>query len=156
MIYFWLIACAVMDARERRVPNALTFPLMGLALVQLGVYQTTLSGAPAMQAAIGAGSALVLTLPGFILGRLGAGDVKLLVALGLASTPGLVVGSFVYGTGALLLWATFQWLRSALPTLSSRHEVAQPSPAHPALRERAFAPSLLIGALVTAWWPLLP
>lgn len=138
MIYLWLSACAFVDAREQRVPNALTFPMLGLALLQLAVYQTTLSGAPAWQAALGLAAALVLTLPGFLLGRLGGGDVKLLSALGVASTPGLVIGSFVYGTAALLIWALLTRLRQRT------------------LGEMAFAPSVLVGALVAAWWPLLP
>jgi prepilin peptidase CpaA len=139
MIYLWLAICAGIDAVEQRVPNALTLPFMCLALLQLAVYQLTLTGAPASLGLIAAGLALVLTLPGFMLGRLGGGDVKLLFALGLASTPGMVLGSFVYGSVVLLVSVVI-----AVGLL--RRDKG----------EMAFAPSLLIGALINAWLPLQP
>lgn len=151
MIFLWLAACAWVDAREQRVPNALTLPLIGLALLQLAVYQLTLSGAPASAGFIAAGLALALTLPGFILGRLGGGDVKLLVALGLGSAPGVVLGSFVYGSVALALWAMARAVVVSAPSPTARPASEQASvPA----AEMAFAPSLLIGALINSVWPL--
>ncbi|MEO6698032.1 MAG: A24 family peptidase [Paraperlucidibaca sp.] len=125
VIWLWLVACAVVDAREQRVPNALTLSFMMLALLQLMIYQLTLAGAPASQGIIAAGLALLLTLPGFILGRMGGGDVKLLVALGFASSPSLVVGGFIYATVALVLWVM----------VTRRRE------------EKAFAPFLLLGGV---------
>ena len=139
MIILWLMACAYMDAREQRVPNALTLPMMALALLQLALHQSSLSNAPASAALIAAGLALVLTLPGFILARLGGGDVKLLLALGLASSPPVVLASFIYGSVALACWALVRRWRFGT-------NLASP--------EMAFAPSLLFGVLLNMALPL--
>jgi prepilin peptidase CpaA len=73
-----LFAC-VFDLRSRRIPNALT---LGSAAAALAV-RFLVGGIPAFQAG-GAGWLLgiALFLPFFVLGGLGAGDVKLLGALG--------------------------------------------------------------------------
>ena len=46
--------------------------------------------------------ALVLTVPGYALGRFGAGDVKLLAALGLASNIEYLLGSLI-GAGIAMV-----------------------------------------------------
>jgi prepilin peptidase CpaA len=72
------LAC-VIDLRERRIPNWLTF---GAALAGL-VFQVSTDGAVGLQnAALGwiAGAAVFFVV--FALGGLGAGDIKLLAALG--------------------------------------------------------------------------
>ncbi len=93
---FWLVStvlvvAAVIDGRELRVPNWLTFPfaLAGLAFAALpgGL------GLPAALAGLALG--LVLLLPLYAVGGMGAGDVKLLAGVGAWIGPGLVVPSFV-------------------------------------------------------------
>ena len=79
---FWLLlllaASAWFDATERRVPNALTVGGLLLALV-LG----SLGGLAQLGAATGgAAIAFAVSLPLFLVGGLGAGDVKLLTATG--------------------------------------------------------------------------
>jgi prepilin peptidase CpaA len=67
------------DLRSRRVPNALTFPAM-LAGIVYHVIMNGYGGAAIGAAGVLAGIALFFPL--FALGGLGAGDVKLLGALG--------------------------------------------------------------------------
>ena len=65
------------DLRSCRVPNLLTFPAMGLSLV------IALEAGHPGDALAGIGLALVLMLPGWLLGgAIRAGDAKLLMAVG--------------------------------------------------------------------------
>ena len=73
------LAAAIMDAREGRIPNVLTFPLWiaGLARAGAGVGLAGLAGA--------FGVSVLLALPylaSFVLGRGGAGDAKLMAGIG--------------------------------------------------------------------------
>lgn len=72
------VTAAWFDVRERRIPNALTVPAFGIALVF-----ALLGGLPELGASLaGAGLCLLLSLPFFLVRGLGGGDVKLLVAFG--------------------------------------------------------------------------
>ena len=73
-----LVAC-VTDLRSRRIPNVLTFGASGAALV-FWTWTAGLSGLGLEPGGWMVGCALFL--PWFVLGGMGAGDVKLLAALG--------------------------------------------------------------------------
>lgn len=87
-----VIAATVIDLKTRRIPNALTAAMTaaGIALAVSGM-----SGMPVKAAAIGFVIGLVLMLPGYALGATGAGDVKLMAAIGAIVGPGLVVVAFL-------------------------------------------------------------
>ena len=85
VIVLWLGVCAVQDIRQRQIANTLTLGVGLLALIYLLWAGSTWLGAPRSEGGLALALALVLTLPGYALGRFGAGDVKLLAALGLAS-----------------------------------------------------------------------
>lgn len=79
----WVCVMAVIDARQRRIPNTglllvLIPALLALVLQSRGILGTT----PASSVA-GAVILMAVTLPGYLLRRLGAGDVKFAVCLGL-------------------------------------------------------------------------
>jgi prepilin peptidase CpaA len=72
-------AACVTDVRSRRIPNVLTFGAAAAAVVVHGLVE----GVAGLGASVGGwllGAALFL--PFFLLGGMGAGDVKLLAALG--------------------------------------------------------------------------
>ncbi len=72
------LAC-VFDLRTRRIPNALTFGGAAVALL----YAVASRGFDGLLASLeGWGVGLALFLPMFLLGGMGAGDVKLLACLG--------------------------------------------------------------------------
>jgi len=87
-----MLVAAVWDVRARRIPNVLT--VLGLA-VALGLRATAGPGA-GIDGVVGAILAFVLCLPFFVLGVLGGGDVKLLMALGAFTGPrDLLMGMLV-------------------------------------------------------------
>ncbi|RRQ21439.1 prepilin peptidase [Thiohalobacter thiocyanaticus] len=99
----WALVAAGFDLRWRRLPNLLT--LGGLAvgvLVVLASGASLLGMAPA-SAWQGLGLALLLTLPGYALGQLGAGDVKLAAAM--AMLTGLVHFIAAFALAAILALA---------------------------------------------------
>ena len=109
-----LFAC-VTDVRSRRIPNVLTF---GAALAAL-LYQSTVGGSAGVQSALfGWFVGTALFLPFFLLGGMGAGDVKLLAALGAWLGPSEVVYVGLYtsiagGAIALMVALTRGYLKTA-------------------------------------------
>ena len=93
-------AAATIDLRTGRIPNLLTatVAVAGLALAGLGPRATR------WQRLVGALIGFALMLPGHLLGGTGAGDVKLLAALGTLLGPGGIVMAFLYSAiaGGLL------------------------------------------------------
>ena len=85
-------AATVIDLRTRRIPNELTAAMtgVGIALAATGV-----SGVPVAGAFLGFAIGLALMLPGYAFGATGAGDVKLMAAVGAIVGPGLVVVAFL-------------------------------------------------------------
>mgnify|MGYP003643316007 CR=1 FL=1 len=133
IVWIWLALCAWQDARDQRISNALTLPVMVLAILTMMVKGQTLAGFSSLMGIYGAALALMLTLPGFILGRLGGGDVKLLLALGLSTHPMLLLNGFIYASIFLACWA---WLQGQ------------------ARAEHAFAPSILLGSACGVAFPI--
>lgn len=103
-----LVAAAVIDWRSLRIPNWLTVPGMVYGLVFNATHATTGMGGLTF-AALGLATGLVLLLPLYVIRVLGAGDVKLLAAvgafLGAAATLKAAVFVFVVGGIAAVAYA---------------------------------------------------
>jgi prepilin peptidase CpaA len=145
----------VWDLSTRRIPNVITFGAALLALIVHGY----LGGWP------GIGVALFFTL--FALGGMGAGDVKLLGALGAWLGPISVIWVALFagiagGVMGVVVAAYSGYLRQALRNvwgllLYWRVAGVQPMPeltlAAPSTAPRlAYAVPLLAGLMVTLWW----
>ena len=92
-----LILAAVIDVRESRIPNWLTFSLAGFGMVVHGWHQ----GFNGLILSVEGLAVGILCLVFFyIKGGMGAGDVKLLGAIGAVLGPHLVV--YVFGFAAIL------------------------------------------------------
>ena len=126
-----LLACAaaaVIDARSRRIPNWLTLPLM------LGGLLVSIAGAGPItvgQAFLGLAVGFGLTFLLFILGALGAGDVKLMAGVGAWIGALAVLKVFVAAAiiGMIIVLVQSAWRgrlsgllrRSALVTINVMH-----------------------------------
>ena len=113
-----LIAC-VTDLRSRRIPNLLTFGAAGAALIY-GFSTGGWSGAGS--AALGWLIGVVAFIVPFALGGLGAGDVKLLAAIGAWLGPAGAIWVALYtgvagGVMALVVALAHGYLRRALSNL---------------------------------------
>ena len=78
-----LALAAVLDLRTRRIPNALTVSGLMVALV----LRSTIGPSAVVAGLQSAGIALLIVLPLFMLGALGGGDLKLLVAVAAFMDP---------------------------------------------------------------------
>nr|MBO2511975.1 prepilin peptidase [Gammaproteobacteria bacterium] len=136
LLIIWMCLAAGVDMRQRRVPNLLVATGLLGALLCLLLTRHTLTGASWGQGAAAMLVGLLLSVPGYRQGRMGAGDVKLLAVLGLASDLSVVLIS-VAGAGlAMAIWALIH------PHLPSR--LMSPCPAGN-FRRPPYLPFLLIG-----------
>ncbi len=101
---FVLSLSVVFDLRERKIPNALT---LGGLLAALAL-RFAMEPASVWAGLLGAGLGLLVALPLFAVGAFGAGDGKLLVAvgafLGWQGLPAAVLATAVFG-GVLSLFS---------------------------------------------------
>ncbi|MFJ3008677.1 MULTISPECIES: prepilin peptidase [Pseudomonas] len=146
----WLAMCAAFDARQRRIPNLLTLGAGALALGYLLWTGNTWLGADAGQGGWAFLIALVLTLPGYFMGRMGAGDVKLMTALGLATDGLFILGAFIGAGLASLIWlliAPRLWLHMS-QRVREHLRYLEPEKS----KKLPFAPFVLIGVLLSIHW----
>ncbi|TBU89059.1 A24 family peptidase [Stutzerimonas kirkiae] len=137
LLIAWLGLCAWTDLRERRIPNALILGGLAVACTWLLATGQSLAGASVGNALLAFLIALLLTLPGYCLGRMGAGDVKLMAVLGLASSVSHVLFSTLFAALAMVIVA---WL-------GTRPEQRQAGRSRTS-RYRPYAPFVLAGLLL--------
>jgi len=83
IIIVWCLGIGLADLYARRIPNILT---LGLGLIAIGWLLITgqaMLGADWQPVALGVATSLLLTLPAYAAGMLGAGDVKCLLVIAL-------------------------------------------------------------------------
>ena len=149
-------AAAVIDLRTGRIPNPLTAVVAvgGLGLAAFGLTGHSMTGA-----LVGAVLGFALMLPGHLFGGTGAGDVKLLAALGTWLGPGGVLMAFLYSAiaGGVLAVAHAMKRRRLGTTLSraarlvaaregAKHEIDGSA----AASRFAFGPAIAVGAALAA------
>ncbi|MBI3493159.1 MAG: prepilin peptidase [Acidobacteria bacterium] len=145
---------AVIDLRTRRVPNWLTFGLAALGVVLAGV-----RGHDVGRAIAGIALGLALMLPGHVAGATGAGDVKLLAALGAWLGPAGTAAAFLYSAlaGGVLAIVVALGRGRLRATMARAAALAHSGGAVAVEIERAsednrfaYAPAIAIGALTAA------
>ena len=150
VLLIWLALCAAQDARQRRIGNALTLGVGSLAAAYLVLTDHTWLGAEAAQGGWAVLLALALTVPGYILKRFGAGDVKLMTALALATDGAHLLGVFIGAALTSALWILLvpklwlhmrQGLRKHLRYMAP--EMSKKLP---------FAPFVLAGTILALLW----
>ncbi|MFS1291072.1 prepilin peptidase [Pseudomonas piscis] len=146
VLWSWLALCALQDLGQRRIANILTLGAVVLAALYLAWAGSTWLGAPPAEGGWALVVALALTLPGYAMGKMGAADVKLMAALGLASDLQHLLGAFI-GAGLCsgLWWLFVRLCRLARQALGPpvREEPSRPSKKYP------FAPFVLAGMVLT-------
>jgi prepilin peptidase CpaA len=155
------VACAT-DLRDSRIPNALTFGSIALALL---VHSLFPQGFGLPHAFIGLLVGGAVFFPFFALGGMGAGDVKLMAALGawLGWQPVLLIamyGAAAGGVLAIIVALGTGYLRQAFTNLGRllmhwRVAGLEPLPdltlEHARGPRLAYAVPIFIGLLVTLW-----
>jgi prepilin peptidase CpaA len=156
------VAASVSDWRTRRIPNVLTF---GATAVAIAFAAATGGASAVLWSLAGFGLGLLLFLPLFALRAMGAGDVKLLAAMGAWLGPALVGWVAVYGAiaGGILAVPLLVWrgrLRTTLANMWSvlihwRLSGLKPHPVvtldNPEAVRMPYALPIALGALATLW-----
>ena len=150
------LTATVMDIRTRRIPNVVTGSMAasGLVLAATGV-----SGVSVGASLAGMIVGLLLMLPGHALGATGAGDVKLMAAVGAVIGIHVVVNAFLFtaGAGGILAVAVALRRRRLAATLSGTGRlIASPAGARQEIQGAAkasrfaYGPAIAIGSVIAA------
>jgi len=104
-----LIAAAITDLRARRIPNWLTFSML---IAGLGQSFLSIGTVGPVASSTGLLTGFVLSLPLFVIGAVGAGDVKIMAGVGAWVGPMPVVAVFaitqIIGMVIVLAQAAYQ------------------------------------------------
>jgi prepilin peptidase CpaA len=149
-----LSAAVVMDVRSGRIPNWLTGAIAGAG------FGIAFGGGPVtpLRAALGLCAGLLLMLPGHLFGGTGAGDVKLMAAIGSVVGPQLVLRVFLYSAvagGVLAVIVALRRGRLGATLHDASRLVTAPADARAVVSARtranrfAFGPAIAIGTLVS-------
>ncbi len=151
-----VVTATVVDIRSRRIPNVLTGSMaaVGVALAAAG-----LSGISIGASLAGMVAGLLLMLPGYALGATGAGDVKLMAAVGAVIGIHVIVNAFLFTAlaGGVLAIAVAVRRRRLRATLSGTSRlIASPAGARqeiqgaPKASRFAYGPAIALGSVIAA------
>ena len=150
VLLLWLALCTEQDIRQRQIANMLTLGVAAGALVWLFATGHTWMGADASDAGWALAIVMLLTLPGYMLGRFGADDVKLMGALALATSPHYVLGTFIGAGVSVVLWLLTR--RRLWTLLNPKVKKRMTTLTEEMGDKQAFVPYVLAGFLLTAVW----
>ena len=149
-----LAVAVVTDVKTRRIPNWLTGSLAGAGFgLAFGGGVVT----PA-QAALGLLTGLLLMMPGHLIGATGAGDVKLMAAVGTMLGPDLTFRAFLYSAVAGGVFAVAVATRRGILTATLQDAsrlVTAPAGARQAIESPAranrfaYGPAIATGTLIS-------
>jgi prepilin peptidase CpaA len=151
-----VLVATIVDMRTRRIPNALTATMAGLGI---GFAGAGISGISLGAAAFGFIIGFALMLPGHALGATGAGDVKLMAAVGAIVGPGIVVNAFLFTAlagGVLALAVAVRRQRFTATLTGTARLIGAPTDVRrevqtaSASRRFAYGPAIAVGSVLAA------
>jgi prepilin peptidase CpaA len=149
-----LAAAVYTDVRTRRIPNWLT---AGMAAAGFGIAFGGGAVTP-VQATLGLLAGLALMMPGHVIGATGAGDVKLMAAVGAVVGPDMAFRAFLYSAVAGGVFALAVAMRRGILAntlqdagrLVTAPAVARAAIESPSRMNRfAYGPAIAVGTLVS-------
>jgi len=149
-----LAAAVYTDVRTRRIPNWLT---AGMAAAGFGIAFGGGVVTP-VQATLGLLAGLALMMPGHVIGATGAGDVKLMAAVGAVVGPDMALRAFLYSAVAGGVFALAVAMRRGILAntlqdagrLVTAPAVARAAIESPSRSNRfAYGPAIAVGTLVS-------
>ncbi len=150
------LAATVIDVRTRRIPNLLTATMAGVGVT---LAAAGFSGLSLSASLLGLVVGFALMMPGHLLGATGAGDVKLMAAIGAIIGPALVISAFLFSAvagGVLAVAVALRRRRLAVTLAGTGRLIAAPKDARqeigsgtPANRF-AYGPAIAAGSVVAA------
>jgi prepilin peptidase CpaA len=150
VLFAVLALASIADVRTRRIPNILTFPTIALGIVLNGVF-FGVDGLRESGQGFGLGLAMLFGL--FALRWMGAGDVKLMAAVGAIKGPEFVfyacLWSAVFGaTLAIIGLVRSQRLSLALAHLYYSRLMPQPGGTFMTAWRVPYGPAIALGSLL--------
>ena len=148
---------AAIDLRTRRIPNAIS---AGLAAAGIALAASGLSGITLASSLLGFVVGLVVMLPGRMLGATGAGDVKLMAAvgavLGFERMPAAFIGTAIAGGLLAIVVAIRRGRLSATlggtgRILRAPTETRRQIQSAGAQSKFSYGPAIAAGAVLAAW-----
>ena len=150
------LVATVVDIRTRRIPNELTAAMacFGIGLAAIGA-----SGLSVGASLAGLVIGLALMMPGHLIGATGAGDVKLMAAIGGIVGPGMVVTAFLFTAvigGVLAVVVAIRRQRLGAMLEATGRLVAAPSDAKKEIKGAsqasrfAYGPAIALGSVLAA------
>jgi prepilin peptidase CpaA len=150
------LVATVVDIRTRRIPNDLTATMAG---VGIGLSASGISGVPLWASMLGFVVGLALMMPGHLLGATGAGDVKLMAAVGAIVGPATVVNAFLFTAvagGVLAVAVAVRRRRLAATIAGTGRLVSGPGGIKQEIRSAttasrfAYGPAIAVGSVLAA------
>jgi prepilin peptidase CpaA len=130
-----------------------------MAGIGIGLAATGSSGISVGAAVLGFVVGLALMLPGHMLGATGAGDVKLMAAVGAIIGPGTVVNAFLFTAvagGMLAIVVALRRRRLSATLAGTARIIAAPTGAKDEIRSAtassrfAYGPAIAVGSVLAA------
>lgn len=145
-----VLVATVVDIRTRRIPNEVTATMTGIGV---GLAMTGVSGVSMGASLAGFALGLLLMMPGHALGATGAGDVKLMAAVGAIVGPGLVVRAFLFTAiagGVLAIVVALRRRQLAATVARTRRLLEAPADAKQEIRSASASSRFAYGPAIAA------
>jgi prepilin peptidase CpaA len=114
-LLIWALAIAIVDLRHRKIPNLLTLPAALAALAWMALSGRCVTGDTWAQGLWAGLFGLAVTVPAYAWGKLGAGDAKYLLAIGLLSGWSVTRDTFMIAAALGVLVALSWWAVRSTP-----------------------------------------